>query len=113
MPTLLALPVTHEIGGNGIKPRAETVLGIELVPVLEHAHEGFLREILRLGRVLQLADEVMIKPRAMALHEVVQRRTVPATQAFHVLTIQFVARLSRHDGGGARFPTVPSARDSW
>src|SRR3989442_578244 len=84
MASSMAVAVFHKIRCDSVKPRQESLIGIELRAVLINADEGFLRRIGSVFFVLQTADKVMKQLPGVALHEFVECRAVTGGKTGHV-----------------------------
>jgi hypothetical protein len=59
MPGLPAETVPQQIGGDGVKPGAESGGRAEAVAILIDAHESFLRQLAGLGLIRHLPQQIM------------------------------------------------------
>src|SRR5207247_3176087 len=76
----ITVAVLHEIRCDGVKPRRESLTGLELGAVLIDTHESFLRCIGSVFLVLQTTNEVMKQFLGVTPHEVMQRSVMAARE---------------------------------
>src|SRR5213075_91633 len=98
MPCPITQAVAAQVRSNRVQPSGEFPSGIEARAVLINAYETFLRDILGVLLVPELAHQIMKKFFGVALYQGVEGGVAALAKACHVRPVEIV-----RGGHGARW----------